>query len=54
MITKHQKFLKVIDQKERENNVVVLGVPYEHEALDGAMSDEVKLVKIWDLSVNDM
>ena len=37
----------MIDRKERESNIVVLGLPDEGEALDGAVTDTEKLGKIW-------
>lgn len=48
IITKQQLFLEQLDRKERETNVVVLGVPDEQEALDGIINDEEKLKKIWE------
>lgn len=47
IIMQQQLFLENIDRKERERNLVVLGVPDDHEGLDGATSDEAKLQKIW-------
>ncbi len=47
IIAKHQKFMEVLDRKERERNLVILSVPDEHESLDGATSDEEKIEKIW-------
>ena len=46
IISKQQHFLEVLDRKEREANVVILGVPEEHEALDGAVTDQEKINKI--------
>ena len=40
-------FLENIDRKERENHLVVLGVPEESESLDEASNDSDKLEKIW-------
>ena len=37
-----------MDRKERECNLVILGVPEETEALDGATTDDDKLSKVWD------
>ena len=37
IIAQHQRFMESLDRKERENNVVVLGVPDERETLDGAV-----------------
>ena len=45
IIMQQQRFLENIDQKNRETNLVVLGVP--DDALDGATNDDCKLCKIW-------
>ena len=47
IIAKQQLYLESLDRKEREANLVILGVPDEHESLDGAVSDEDKLQRIW-------
>ncbi len=47
IIAKQQQYLEYVDRKEREGNVVILGVPDEHESLEGAVTDEQKLDKIW-------
>ena len=47
IIVKQQLFLEALDRKEREANLVVLGVPDYEEDFDGASSDESKLSKIW-------
>ena len=44
---KQQMFLEHIDRKERENNLIVLGVPEDTETLDGATNDGEKLEKLW-------
>ena len=46
IITKQQRFLEDIDKKERERNVVLLGIPEEQEALEGATSEEAKIQKV--------
>ena len=47
-ILHQQLFLEAIDRREREANMIVTGVPDEHEALDGTTSDtDDKLNKIW-------
>lgn len=46
IILQQQKFLEGIDRKERENNLVMLGVPDEGEALDGATDDDTKIGKV--------
>lgn len=47
IISKQQLYLESLDRKEREANLVILGVPDEYESLDGAVTDEDKLKKIW-------
>lgn len=47
IIAKQQRFLENVDRKEREMNVVVLGLPDENEALDGATTDDEKLARVW-------
>ena len=47
ILTKQQQFLETLDRKEREANIVILGVPDENEALDGAVTEEEKIAKIW-------
>ena len=37
-----------MDRKERECNIVILGVPEGAEALDGATSDNAKVKKVWE------
>ena len=49
IIMKQQLFLEQIDRKERETNMVILGVPDEEETLEGATSDEDKIRKIWNV-----
>lgn len=48
IIANQQRFLEMLDRKEREKNVVVLGLPDEGEALAGAVTDTEKLNKVWD------
>ena len=48
VISKQQLFLEQLDRKERECNIVVLGVPEGAEALDGATNDDAKVKKVWD------
>lgn len=47
IIAKQQRYLEVLDRKERECNLVVLGVPEDREALDGAATDREKVAKVW-------
>ena len=47
IISKQQLYLESLDRREREANLVILGVPDEHESLDGAVDDGDKLEKIW-------
>ena len=48
IIARQQQFLELLDRKEREANIVVLGLPDEGEALDGAVTDTDKLKKVWE------
>lgn len=48
IIAKQQRYLEMIDRKERECNLVITGVPDEHESLDGATADNEKIMKIWE------
>ena len=43
IIAKQQQFLEYLDRKEREANIVILGVPEEQEALDGVIEDREKI-----------
>lgn len=47
IIAKQQRFLEGLDRRERECNVVVLGVPDGIETLDGETTDVGKIKKIW-------
>ncbi len=47
ILAKQQRYLEILDRKERENNLIVTGVPDENESLDGATTEEDKLKKIW-------
>ena len=48
VIAKQQQFLEQLDRKERECNLVILGVPEDNEALEGATTDEEKVKKVWE------
>ena len=48
IIIKQQLYLERIDRKERECNIVLLGVPEEGVALEGATSDTEKVSKVWE------
>ena len=48
IIAQQQRFLRKVDRREREINIVILGVPDEQEALDGAVTDQDKLGKVWE------
>lgn len=48
ILEKQQRFLENIDRKERECNLVITGVPDEHESLEGATSDAEKIKKLWE------
>ena len=47
IIAKQQQYLERQDSKARECNLVVLGVPEDSEALDGATTDCQKVDKVW-------
>lgn len=47
ILAKQQQFLEALDRREREANIVVLGVPDDNEAMEGATTDQEKLNKIW-------
>lgn len=53
VIKQQQLFLETIDRRERETKLVVLGVPDEAENLEGAVTDEDKLKKIWEVMRED-
>lgn len=46
VISKQQQYFEALDRRERENNIIVTGVPNENEALEGITSDEDKINKI--------
>lgn len=48
IISKQQRFFEMLDLKERETNIVVLGLPDEGEALDGAVTDTDELERVWE------
>lgn len=47
VIAAQQQFLEAVDRREREANLVILGVPDQNESLDGATTDGDKLNIIW-------
>lgn len=47
IIASQQNFLEVLDRKERETKLVILGAPDEGEILEGETSDQGKLQKVW-------
>ena len=47
VIAKQQRYMEYLDRKERECNLVLLGIPDDHEALDGATTDREKVDKVW-------
>lgn len=49
-ISRQQRYLEGLDRKERENNIVLLGVPDHLESLDGATSDEAKVKKVLEMA----
>ena len=46
-VIKQQLYLEQVDRRERERNIVLLGVPDDNEALDGATEDIEKIKKVW-------
>ena len=52
IIMKQQLYLEAADRKDRETNLIVLGVPEDGTVIDGANNDNEKLDKIWG-KVND-
>ena len=48
IIARQQRFLELLDRKEPKANIVVLGLPDESEALDGAVTDTDKLEQVWE------
>lgn len=48
IIAKQQRYLESLDRKERECNLVVMGIPEDQEALDGATTDREKVTKVWE------
>ena len=49
IIMQQQLFLEKLDRREREKNLVLLGVPDVNEALEGATSEEGKIGKVFDV-----
>ena len=47
ILEKQQRYLEMLYRRDREKNIIVTGVPDENEALEGATTEEGKLVKIW-------
>ena len=47
IIMKQQLYLEAADRKDRETNLIVLGVPEDGTVIDGANNDNEKLDKIW-------
>lgn len=48
IISSQQRYLEMLDRRERATNIVVLGLPDEGEALEGAVTDTDKLEKVWE------
>lgn len=46
IIMQHQLFMEQVDRQKRETNLVVFGVPDEHTALEGALTEEAKIQKV--------
>lgn len=49
IIGKQQRFLEVLDKKDREQNLILLGVPEEGENLEGVTEDDDKVKKVWEV-----
>ena len=49
IILQHQLVLEQIDRKNRENNLVLFGIPNEQLAFDGATTDDDKIKKVFDI-----
>lgn len=47
VIAAQQQFLEAVDRRERETNLVILGVPDQNESLEGATANGDKLKIIW-------
>ena len=48
IIAKQQLFLEQLDRKERECNLIILGVPEDNTTLEGATTDIDKVNKVWE------
>ena len=48
IIAKQQLYLEQLDRKERECNLIILGVPENNETLEGAVNDIEKINKVWE------
>ena len=46
IIAKQQLYLEQLDRKERECNLIILGVPEDSETLEGATNDTEKVKKV--------
>ena len=47
IIARQQRYLEILDRKERECNLVLLGVPEDGENIENATVDVDKIEKIW-------
>lgn len=47
ILARQQQFLEALDRREREANIVVLRVPDDNEAMEGATTDQEKLNRLW-------
>ena len=47
-IAKQQAYIERLDRKERECNLVILGVPEGNESFEGATNDPDKVKKVWE------
>ena len=48
IIAKQQLYVEQLDRKERECNLIILGVPEDNETLEGATNDIEKINKVWE------
>ena len=48
IISQQQLFLESVDAKQRETNIIITGVPDEHQSLEGATNDDDKIAKVWE------
>ena len=47
IIMQHQLFLEQLDRQKRETNLVLFGMPDDQLALDGATTEDARIIKVW-------